>query len=185
MLNKEQKKILLSLARESIVSRLESREIDVVESLDNVFKEKRGLFVTLERNGDLRGCIGYVRGYKSVWSSVIEMAQAAAFNDRRFRPVSKKEIEQVNIEISLLSELIPVSPAELDQIKVGRDGLYIEGMYGSGLLLPQVAVDWGWDRSTFLREVCLKAGLGGSCYLVSSNQLYRFSAEILSDLEEN
>ena len=185
MLNNDQKKRLLHLARESIASVLEGRKINVEEPIESVFWEKGGVFVTLEHRGNLRGCIGYIKGYKSVWQSIIEMAKAAAFHDSRFRPITLQELNDITIEISLLSELVPVSSNELEQIEVGRDGLYIEGIYGSGLLLPQVAVEWGWDRVTFLRETCRKAGLGSGCYSDERNQVYRFTAEIFSDTEEN
>ena len=181
MLKTEQKKLLLRLARESILAHLEKRDIAINQPEDQIYKEKRGAFVTLHNNKQLRGCIGYIKPYKSLFQTIKEMARAAAFQDPRFPSISLKEMDQIDIEISILSELTPVSKDQLREITIGRDGLYIEGLYGVGLLLPQVAVEWNWDRETFLRETCHKAGLPGNCYLDPQNQIYRFSAEIFSE----
>ncbi|MBW6516325.1 MAG: AmmeMemoRadiSam system protein A [Candidatus Cloacimonetes bacterium] len=181
MLTEEQKKFLLRLARESILAHLERREIALKDPTDQILKEKRGAFVTLHKKDALRGCIGYIKPYKPLLQTIKEMARAAAFQDPRFPSVTLKEIDDIYIEISILSELIPVSKEELDDITVGRDGLYIEGLYGSGLLLPQVAVEWNWDRETFLKETCHKAGLSANSYLDPKYQVYRFTAEIFSE----
>jgi len=181
MLTEEQKKYLLSLARESILAHLEKREITIKVQSDEIFTKKRGAFVTLHKKDSLRGCIGYIKPYKSLLQTIKEMARAAAFQDPRFPSVSLKEMDEIRIEISVLSELIPVGKDELDEIRVGRDGLFIEGLYGSGLLLPQVAVEWNWDRETFLRETCHKAGLATNSYLDPKYQVYRFTAEIFSE----
>lgn len=182
MLSEEQKRFLLKLARESIQAHLEKREIALQIPSDEIYKLKWGVFVTLHKKKALRGCIGYIKPYKPLGLTIIEMARAAAFQDPRFPKVSMKEMEDISLEISILSELIPVSKDELNDITVGRDGLYIEGLFGSGLLLPQVAVEWNWDRNTFLRETCHKAGLPSDCYLNPQYQVYRFTAEIFTEV---
>lgn len=181
MLTEEQKRFLLFIARESILSYLEKREMRYTPPNEAVFSEKRGAFVTLHKNNSLRGCIGYIKAYKTILQTIIDMARAAAFQDPRFPKVTLQEINEISIEISILSELIPLSKENLHDIQISRDGLYIEGLYGSGLLLPQVATEWGWDREQFLRETCRKAGLSENCYLDPGNQVYRFTAEIFSE----
>ncbi len=173
----EQKKSLLDLARNAIKAKLSHNPFTTPN--DPIFEEKRGLFVTLHKHGGLRGCIGYIQGYKNITDSIIEMAQAAAFRDPRFSKVTAAELSDISIEISVLSELSPITKA--DEIRIGRDGLYIEHPYGSGLLLPQVALEWEWDRDTFLKQVCIKAGLHKQAWQDESARLYRFSAEIFGE----
>ncbi|MCP4705172.1 MAG: AmmeMemoRadiSam system protein B [candidate division Zixibacteria bacterium] len=138
--------------------------------------EKRGAFVTLKIDGNLRGCIGLVRAAKPIYEAVREMALAAAFEDPRFAPVTKDEFPKVEVEISVLSQLAKVH--DLNEIKVGRDGLMIRLDFHSGLLLPQVASENDWDRTTFLEQTCLKAGLPKNSYKDKIAEIYRFSADI-------
>ena len=179
MFSPEQKKTLLSLARNSISSYIKSQCVTLPEN--SAFKLKRGVFVSLHINGNLRGCIGYIKGYKSIAESVKEMALAAAFQDPRFPPLTEKELERVTLEISILEELIPLQKNELPVI--GRDGLYIQHPYGSGLLLPQVAVEYNWKPETFLQEVCRKAGLYANAYLDPASVVYRFTADVFSEAD--
>ncbi len=178
-MNNKQKQELLSLARSAVSSQLGLEKLILPQ--DEAFQKKLGLFVTLHKKDQLRGCIGYIRVYKSIGESIVEMARAAAFRDPRFRPVTEAELKDITFEISLLSELMPVAdPAD---IVVGRDGLYIENPLGSGLLLPQVATEWNWDRDTFLQQVCHKAGLYKDAYKDRESRLYRFTAEIFSEAD--
>lgn len=181
MFSQAQKNMLLDLARQSIVSHLTGKQI--LKPTDAALSIRRGVFVSLHKHGELRGCIGYIKGYKDLISSIIEMAQSAAFQDPRFKPVSPLEADDLVIEISILSELIPVS--DISEIEIGRDGLYINHPYGSGLLLPQVPVEWKWDLPTFLKQLCYKAGLTPGSWSDDKAELYRFSAEIFSDHKEN
>lgn len=176
-MNTEQKKALLSLARQAIASELGRGKLEMPE--DPVFQIKRGLFVTLHLEDRLRGCIGYIVGYKSIAESIVDMARAAAFRDPRFPKVKADELDRIQIEISLLGELLPVLDPE--EIEIGRDGLYIEHPQGSGLLLPQVAIEWGWDRPVFLKQVCQKAGLKQDAFKEEAAKLYRFTAEIFNE----
>ncbi|GAB1467418.1 TIGR00296 family protein [Candidatus Cloacimonadota bacterium] len=177
MFSPQQKKALLDLARSVITCHFEQQRID--KPTDAEFEAKRGLFVSLHIGTELRGCIGYIKGYKSIVGSIIEMAEAAAFRDPRFAPLEKRELESICIELSILSELEQLQPGE--EPVIGRDGLYIIHPYGSGLLLPQVAVEWGWDAPTFLREVCRKAGLNSGAHKDVNSRVYRFTAEIFSE----
>jgi AmmeMemoRadiSam system protein A len=127
------------------------------ETEDSILKEKRGAFVTLTRDGRLRGCIGYPLPIKPLAAAVAEMAVAAAFDDPRFEPVRAEELREIRIEISVLSLPVPIDDPR--KVIVGRHGIIISKGSRKGLLLPQVPVEYGWDRETFLRHGCLKAGL--------------------------
>jgi len=177
ILDDEQRSMLLQLARQAIASRFGGEPPPL--PTDPVFRNRYGLFVSLHLNGDLRGCIGYIKGYKPLAESVIEMAKAAAFQDPRFHPVSAEEVPKLEIEISILSEMIPVT--DVSEIEIGRDGLYLEHPRGSGLLLPQVPVEWNWDRDTFLQHICRKAGVRDKSYLDPQAQLSRFTAEVFHE----
>jgi AmmeMemoRadiSam system protein A len=115
--------------------------------------------------------------------SIIEMAKAAAFEDPRFPSVKAGEMQSITIEISVLSEMEIVH--EANEVQIGRDGLFLDHPFGSGLLLPQVPVEWHWNLSTFLNQICYKAGLVAESWKDEKAKLYRFSAEIFSDDEEN
>ena len=177
MLNQAQKSQLLTLARDVISSHLHSESYGVPE--DDAFKQKCGLFVTLHKGGNLRGCIGYIKGYKTITESIRELAMAAAFRDPRFPPLKASELPDITIEMSLLSPMAAVQ--EISEITIGRDGLYLEHPRSSGLLLPQVATEQRWDRDTFLQQVCRKAGLPDQAWQDEGAKLYRFTAEIFSE----
>lgn len=153
------------------------------------FAEKCGVFVTLKIDGDLRGCIGLIEGRAPLAQGIQDMAIAAATEDPRFPAVKPDELAKIDIEISVLSPMIPVS--SLDEIQVGRDGLLLRKYPGSGLLLPQVPTEYGWDRDTFLNHLCLKAGLPPGSHLgpdgkslAADAKLWRFTAEVFGEHEE-
>jgi AmmeMemoRadiSam system protein B/AmmeMemoRadiSam system protein A len=175
-LNKKDKKFLLELAKESIKAGVEKRELRIEPPESRILREKRGAFVTIKIGGQLRGCIGMIRAAKPLYETVAEMAQSAAFDDPRFRPLSERELNDIEVEISALSPLTRVT--NLDEIEVGRDGLMIRLDMHSGLLLPQVATEHGWDRVTFLEQTCLKAGLPKNSYKEKGAEIYRFSADV-------
>lgn len=141
-----------------------------------ILLEKRGAFVTLKIDGQLRGCIGLIRAAKPLYEAVREMALAAAFDDPRFSPLTKAEFASIEIEISVLTPLAKVN--NIKEIEVGRDGLIIRLDFHSGLLLPQVATEQDWDRITFLEQTCLKAGLPKNSYKEKNAEIYRFSADV-------
>ncbi|MCD6181102.1 MAG: AmmeMemoRadiSam system protein A [Candidatus Cloacimonetes bacterium] len=178
MLTPSQQDFLLSLARRVIQCKLEHRPLDISPPKDAVFEQKCGAFVTLHKQDALRGCIGYVVGVKPLFDTIVDMAEAAAFRDPRFPPLSLDELPDITIEISILSPMTRVT--NIDEILVGRDGLMIRCGNRSGLLLPQVAVEWHWNRVTFLEETCRKAGLRRDCWNSQDCIILRFTAEVFS-----
>jgi len=175
-LTKDDKRYLLDLARSSIEAQLNKKPLQPKEPPSRILKEKRGAFVTIKIRGMLRGCIGLIRAAKPLYETIIEMALAAAFDDPRFAPLTPDEFDNIEIEISALSPLTRVE--NLEEIKVGRDGLMIVLGSHSGLLLPQVATEYGWKRTEFLEQTCLKAGLPKNSYKDKEAKVYRFSADV-------
>jgi len=139
-------------------------------------EERRGAFVTLTKHGALRGCIGHIQGDLPLIETVKEMARSAAFNDPRFPPVTEEELDDLELEISVLTPLRLIKDAK--EIEVGLHGLYLECQGYAGLLLPQVASEYGWSREEFLAHTCMKAGLSTKCWQQSETQIYIFSADV-------
>ncbi|MDY6857349.1 MAG: AmmeMemoRadiSam system protein B [Thermodesulfobacteriota bacterium] len=177
-LNKEEKNTLLEIARTTIESKARDQDLPEFDISSDVLKEERGAFVSLHKHSRLRGCIGNIRGRRPLHITIQEMASAAAFNDPRFEPVTKDELNDLHIEISVLTPLLKVD--DLKEIEVGKHGIYIEKGYHSGLLLPQVATEYGWDRITFLEQTCNKAGLTKDAWKDKDTRIYIFSADIFS-----
>lgn len=177
-ITEEEKNTLLDMAREVISSVLDRKDIPEFSVTSSLLREKRGAFVTLKKRGQLRGCIGYIEGIKPLYQAVVEMAIAAAFRDPRFPPLTRGELEQLDIEISVLSPLTEVK--NVQTIEVGCHGIYIVKGFQSGLLLPQVAVEHHWNRETFLAETCFKAGLPTQAWKDKETKIYIFSADIFN-----
>ncbi len=152
-----QQEFLLRLARETITAHLRGMKKPPAATDDQVLKEKRGAFVTLHVDGDLRGCIGYPLPYKPLVETISEMALAAATQDYRFESIRENELERLRVEISALT--LPSAVQDPTEVEVGRHGIIISKGGCQGLLLPQVPLEYGWDRETYLRHGCLKAGL--------------------------
>ena len=171
-----EKKTLLEVVRKTIEARLSGESIPSFNLESQVLKEKRGAFVTLKKHGHLRGCIGYIEARRPLYATVAEMAAAAAFDDPRFPPLRPDEMKHITAEISVLSPLKELE--DVNEIEVGIHGLYIVKGFHSGLLLPQVATEYGWDRLTFLEETCHKAGLHQGAWKERDTKIYIFSAEI-------
>ncbi|MBW2649031.1 MAG: AmmeMemoRadiSam system protein B [Deltaproteobacteria bacterium] len=178
-LTKQDKNQLLRIARKSIESGFAGGEIPYSKIESGALEKKMGAFVTLKKQGRLRGCIGLIEGRKPLHETVEEMAQAAAFKDPRFRPVKKDELEGLDIEISALTPLRQIE--DVSEIEVGRHGIYIVSGFHSGLLLPQVATEYNWDRDTFLRETCAKADLPQDAWKDKNTKIYIFSATVFSE----
>jgi len=157
-----EKENLLKLARKTIEEKLFGKSTIDVETELPVMKEKRGAFVTLHIKGELKGCIGYIVAQDTVYSTIKEMALSAAFKDPRFRPLTKEEYKDIDIEISILTPLIEVESWK--DVVVGKHGIIITKGYYKGVLLPQVATEYGWDTETFIRHGCMKAGLSPDEY---------------------
>ena len=175
----QERRLLLQIARESILSFLESREMSLVSTSSHLL-EPRGVFTTLYSNGRLRGCVGYPAAVLPLYRAVAETARSAASDDPRFSPLRIDEAQHLKISLSVLSALRPISP---EQVEVGRDGLVVSQRMFRGLLLLQVAVEHGWDRITFLEQTCLKAGLPAEAWRTGA-KIEAFTAEGFSDEEE-
>lgn len=169
---------LLAWARESIAARLEGRKAAAAPSSPALSREA-GAFVTLSREGSLRGCIGRITASGPLVETVHEMALAAAFEDPRFSPLSAKELPEVEIEITILSPLARLSSVE--DIEMGRHGLYLVKGWHSGLLLPQVPTEFGWDRDTFLEQLCYKAGLPKGAWREPEAELFAFEGAVFNE----
>lgn len=177
-LNEDEKKTLLKVARESIETFLTKQQIPDFDIPDKL-KEPGAAFVTLNKHHQLRGCIGYTEAVEPLYKTVAQCAIQAAVNDPRFRPVDYEELKDIHIEISVLTPLQKVE--DFKEIKVGRDGLMIfKGTY-RGLLLPQVASDYGWNREEFLSQTCRKAGLPLDAYKSKDAEVYKFQAIIFEE----
>jgi len=172
----DERKLLLWVAREAILSLLENREISVFTPSAHL-SEPRGAFTTLYLNGKLRGCVGYPTALMPLYRAVMETARAAAFDDPRFVPVQLAESRQIQISLSVLSPLIEISA---DEVEVGRHGLVISEGARRGLLLPQVPVEHGWDRITFLEQTCRKAGMPPDTWR-HGPKIEAFTAEVFGD----
>ncbi len=175
-LNLSEKETLHNIAMESIKAAIYNKTFDLKYNRTNLLKEIKGAFVTIKKKGELRGCIGYIQGLKPLDITVKEMALAAAFEDPRFMPVTKDELPQIEIEISVLSPLKKIE--DINQIIPGKHGILIKKGYRSGLLLPQVATEYNWDRVTFLSQTCIKAGLSPKSWEERNTEIYIFTAQI-------
>jgi AmmeMemoRadiSam system protein A len=156
-LNDDQKEYLLDLARDAVTAKVRDDRTIQAQTDDPVLLSKRGVFVTLKVNGELRGCIGYPLPHKPLAQSVAEMAGAAATKDYRFESLREKDLGYLDVEISVLTLPRPVK--DVREIVVGRHGIIVSKGPHKGLLLPQVPVEYAWDLEAYLRHGCLKAGL--------------------------
>lgn len=177
-LSESEKWTLIEIARNSIIAAITKSKFKELKPSNSAgITKKRGCFVTIKKQGELRGCIGYVLPVKPLYQAVSEMAVEAATADPRFPPLGIDELAEIKLEISVLTPLHRIK--SIDEIQVGRDGLYLKKGEHSGLLLPQVAVEEGWDRLEFLENVCWKAGLHKDAW--KDAELYKFQAEIFGD----
>ena len=174
--SRQERELLLQLAHRSIEAALEGRTLDLTAPTAHL-EEMRGAFTTLHLQGRLRGCIGYVVPTHSLYRTVADTAQAAAFDDPRFRPVTVEEAPHLAVEISVLSPPQPIRP---EDVVPGVHGLIVSQGGRRGLLLPQVPVEWHWDHDTFLSQTCLKAGLPSDAWLQGID-LQAFTAEVFGD----
>lgn len=180
MLTELQKQKLLRIARETLECFLSGKELPPIVYDDPVFQEKRGVFVTLKKKGDLRGCIGYIEGIEPLAMAVRDMAIQSATGDPRFPPVNYDELKDIEIEISVLTPLKKVKSAE--EILLGRDGVIVKKGFRQGVFLPQVAEETGWTKEEFLSNLCMyKAGLSPDAWKDKDTEIYIFQAEIFSE----
>jgi AmmeMemoRadiSam system protein A len=173
-----ERKLLLAMAHESILSSLENRTETAWEKSAHL-SQPRGAFTTLYHQGKLRGCVGYPLPVSPLERTVRETARAAAFDDPRFAPVTLDQARELQVSLSVLSPLKPIPP---EDVEVGRHGLLISQGFRRGLLLPQVPTEHGWDRDTFLEQTCRKAGLPTDAWRKGAT-VEAFTAEVFGDGE--
>lgn len=183
MLSEDDGKYLLKVAREAIETYVkENRKIDIPSDCPNHLKENLGVFVTLNKNNQLRGCIGYPEPVFPLIDATIESAISAAIRDPRFYEVQENELDSLDYEITVLTKpkLIEVSkPLDyLENIIIGEDGLIVEKGFYKGLLLPQVAPENDMDAEEFISHTCLKAGLRPDAWLERDTEVYKFQGQI-------
>jgi AmmeMemoRadiSam system protein B/AmmeMemoRadiSam system protein A len=171
----DEKRELLTLARKAIIEYVTTGKTLEPEIKNPKFRTDGAVFVTIKENGSLRGCIGHIQAVMPLYQSIIKNAVAACSSDPRFPPMKSEELKDMDIEISILSPFVPLK--DVKDIQVGKHGLYIMKGVQSGLLLPQVATEFGWDRDAFLEHLCMKAGLPKDAW--KDAELYTFTAEIL------
>ena len=172
---------LVKTATAAIQSSIRDGKIYRVSSLNKIFEEKLGVFVTIKKNGMLRGCIGYIDPPWKLRETIVNASIASATEDPRFNPVKERELDSITVEVTILDhpEQIDVSGKEdFGKIEIGKHGLIIEKGYKKGVLLPQVAVEESLDPESFLDATCEKAGLHAKCWQGSGCKVYRFAGYV-------
>ncbi|MCY1151850.1 MAG: AmmeMemoRadiSam system protein A [Sphaerochaetaceae bacterium] len=176
-MNEKDKRVLLSLARNTIAKSLglPYQEIDASE-----FNKKKGAFVTLKKNNQLRGCIGYIFPIKPLNQAIIDLSLEASYEDPRFQSVTKEEFSDINIEISVLTE--PMLINNLNEFELYRDGIILSLNYHKAVFLPQVAMETGWTKDQLLEALSQKAGLVPQAYKRADVQFMTFQAEVFHEM---
>ena len=182
--------LLVKTARLIVTEYLKNRsKIKLDQSFESNFSFKTGVFVTLNNTTGLRGCVGFPLPDKKLYSALSEAAIAAATEDPRFSPVNVVELDQITFEVTVLTppEVIHISDTieYPSKIKVGRDGLIVKHGSNSGLLLPQVSVEYGWTEEEFLSHTCEKAGLPGNCWKEKETQVQKFEGIVFKEETPN
>jgi len=183
LLTADEGQMAIRSARVAIENVCAKRQKPVLK-MTPVFNEKRGVFVTLTKAGELRGCIGLPYPVMALGDAIEHAATAAALEDPRFPPVGKDELEQITVEVTILTVPVPLKgePSHRpEKVVVGRHGLIVRGMGTSGLLLPQVATEYGWDATTFLNHTCMKADLPDRCWTSPATEILTFEGQIFTE----
>ena len=178
LLTKKEQKELLKIARKTVVEYVTTQKVPVVVTASPGLNLHSGCFVTVKQKGELRGCIGNFVSDQQLYLLVQEMTVSAATRDPRFYPMKVQDLDDFTLDISVLSPLEKI--ASVEEIRVGIHGIYIvKGSY-RGVLLPQVATEYGWSRDQFLKHTCIKAGLPENAWQGECD-IYRFSAQVFGD----
>ncbi|MCM2465757.1 TIGR00296 family protein [Methanoculleus oceani] len=183
MLTPEEGRTAVRLARSAIERAVDGERMEL-PALSPVFGEKRGVFVTIKRQGRLRGCIGLPYPIKPLGDAIVEAAVSAALEDPRFPPVSRPELADLDLEVTVLTLPRPLEcpPAERPGcVEVGKHGLIVTGRGTGGLLLPQVPTEYGWTSSEFLDQTCVKAGLSPGCWRRDDVAVQTFEGQIFEE----
>lgn len=178
MLTEAQKAALVALARQSVVDAVTGSRAP--ESFTMELPEASGVFVTVKRRGELRGCLGTLQCRRGLAGEVARSAADAASEDPRFPPITVAELPDLSVEVSVLGPLECIDPSDPDAIVIGRHGLVAEQGRRRGLLLPQVATEWSWTVEQFLRQTCLKASLPPDAWQHGA-RISRFEAEVFGE----
>ena len=183
-------KILVRTARDVVTEYLKTKKkIILQEDFKSRFSYNSGVFVTLNKADDLRGCIGFPTPEKKLYQSLVDAAIASATADPRFVPIKYEELKDISFEVTVLTPPIEVKVENtLDypsKIKVGRDGLIVKWEFGSGLLLPQVPIEWGWDEEEFLNHTCEKADAPHDCWKRRKTRIFRFEGIVFKETSPN
>ena len=178
MLSEEQRRLLLRVARESIERHL--RAEGDPELPDSALPDASGVFVTIKKRGELRGCLGVMEIRTSLIDEVARCARDSATVDPRFLPMTADELAHATIDISILGPLEQIDPLDESAITIGQHGLVVERAHRRGLLLPQVAVEWGWTAEQLLAQTCRKAGLPPDAWRAGA-RVFRFNAEVFGE----
>jgi AmmeMemoRadiSam system protein A len=182
MLTDAQKTALIALARAALVGQVTGKRSAAAVPGD--LPDASGVFVTVRRGGALRGCLGTLQCRRGLAGEVARCAADAASEDPRFPPVTLQELSELSVEVSVLGPLEPIDPHDPEAIALGRHGLVAEQDDRRGLLLPQVATEWGWTAEQFLRQTCVKAGLPPDAWQRGA-RISRFEAEVFGDEATN
>ena len=177
----EDRQMLIKIARETLELYIREGERPPLPEVKGNLNQVTGAFVTLSKKGRLRGCIGNMIGQAPLIQTIQNMAIAASTEDPRFPRVEPEEIADIDIEISVLSPMKRVT--DINEIEVGRHGIILGKGFSRGVLLPQVATEYGWDRETFLMQTCLKAGLSPDDWRDPETIIEIFSAEVFGEKE--
>jgi len=180
-LTNEEKRTLLMIARSAISSTLESKILPSLNFRSEELNRRSGVFVTLRIGENLRGCIGYIEPLFPLAYATQEVAVKAAMEDPRFMPITPPEFDRITIEISVLAPLEELK--DIETIEIGKHGLVIDSGYRRGLLLPQVATEYHWDRKQFLKHISLKAGLPADAWKRKEIKLFTFTVEKFDESE--
>ncbi len=180
LLTKEQRQKLLKIARDTITHYINTGKTLEVKEDDPLLKQPMGAFVTLHKNGQLRGCIGHIEAIGPLYRTVRDMAIASATEDPRFSPVTKDELKDIHIEISVLSPLKKTTNP--DEIILGKHGVIVKDLFRSGVYLPQVATETGWSKEEFMNSLCgQKAGMAADAWKKGKCDIFIFSAEVFAE----
>jgi AmmeMemoRadiSam system protein A len=179
VLSKKEKDYLLKIARRSIEAGVKGDTPPEITNCPENLTAPSGVFVSIYTFRELRGCIGFIESPRSLIETVVEAAAKAALEDPRFNPLTQDEIQDIELEISVLSPLKEVK--DVNEIEVGEHGIVMEQGANRGLLLPQVATEYGWNRETFLNQTARKAGLAINAWKKGDVKIYIFSAEVFDD----
>lgn len=179
-LNKSQQKQLLKIARNTLEKYLKDKKVPQYIITDEALKKPLGVFVTLTKNNQLRGCIGEFNPRKPLYQTVQEKVVDSALHDPRFNLVTLEELEDINIEISVLAPKKKIS--DWRKIKLGQDGVLLKQGFRQATFLPQVAIETGWDLKTFLSNLCLyKAQLPSDCYQNPKTEIFVYQVQVFQE----